>query len=321
MCFILAVFLLRRCNVNKLFSVDLSKINYKEIAEWIIECRNHIKSETYDNKEDYFIDLEAFCDEWEKHAEANSKIYKSDKYKKALVYISFREMISFHFDYGNGKEEINPFLHNFNASIFASDKIEKELTQQFNRYYDKLLKIFEQDTPTDNYKIALHEIVLNQRFNELKVYTRVFVNNKWLKEASFESFLSRCEKIREYEIEFKERDTKNSYVEALKEYGITKTVYNEFISNNKCEQEFGKKMFINLAFALALPFTLADKLLTYNGYSLKGSNRFFDIICSKALFVGFSREITIDLINKKNLELSKAHKTYKGIPNLNINRK
>ena len=37
--------------MNGLFSVDLSKMNYKEIADWIIKCRNEIKKENCENLE------------------------------------------------------------------------------------------------------------------------------------------------------------------------------------------------------------------------------------------------------------------------------
>ena len=121
--------------MNSLFSVDLSKMNYKEIADWIIKCRKEIKKENFENLEKYYIALETFCNEWEKHSEANKSIYQSEKYKKAIVYVSYRDMISFHFDFGSGKEKINPFIYNFENSIFASNKIENELSQQFNKYY------------------------------------------------------------------------------------------------------------------------------------------------------------------------------------------
>lgn len=336
MCFyILAVFLLRRCIImNGLFSVDLSKMNYKEIADWIISCRQCVVRENFDRIEDYYIELEKFCNEWENHSEANESIYKSEKYKKAIVYVSYRDMISFHFDFGSGKETINPFIYNFENSVFASNKIETELSQQFSKYYDKLIKVFEQkeakDTDTSkqekekhdiSYKDTLHDIILNQRFNELKIRTRVFIDNKWLKSSSYDEFLKECDKKRNYEVEFTERTSKSSYCEALEEYGVPKSVYNDFISKNKCEQEFRKKIFINLSFALSFPLSLTEKLLNLNGYTLNGSDRVFDIICKKAFFIGFSRTMTNDLIEKKNAESRKDFKTYKGIPDLNKNRK
>lgn len=110
--------------MNSLFSVDLSKMNYKEIADWIISCRQCVVRENFDRIENYYIELENFCNEWEKHSEANESIYKSEKYKKAIIYTSYRDMISFHCDFGSGKETINPFIYNFENSVFASNKIE-----------------------------------------------------------------------------------------------------------------------------------------------------------------------------------------------------
>ena len=330
MCFyILAVFSFRWCIMNNLFSVDLAKMNYKEIADWIIKCRNEIKKENCENLEKYYIDLENFCNEWEKHSEANKSIYQSEKYKKAIVYVSYRDMISFHFDFGNGKETINPFIYNFENSIFASNKIETELSQQFNKYYDKLIKVFEQDEVEDtekeahkkSYKEKLHDILVNERFNTLRIRTRVFVNNKWLKSASYDEFLKECDNQRNYEIEFIDKISKGNSGKAMDEYGISSTNYNEYMSESKCEQEFGKKMFVNIAFALSLPYTYAERLLNFNGSTMKYSDRIFDIICKKAFFIGFSRDMANDLIKKKNLEIKNDFATYREIPNLDKNRK
>ena len=60
-------------------------MNYKEIADWVIKCRQYVVRENFDRIEDYYIELEKFCDKWEKHSEANESIYKSEKYKKAIV--------------------------------------------------------------------------------------------------------------------------------------------------------------------------------------------------------------------------------------------
>ena len=81
--------------MNGLFSVDLSKMNYKEIAERIISCRQCVVRENFDRIEDYYIELEKFCNEWENHSEANKSIYKSEKYEKVIVYLWCRDMISF----------------------------------------------------------------------------------------------------------------------------------------------------------------------------------------------------------------------------------
>ncbi len=316
--------------MNSLFSVDLSKMNYKEIADWIISCRQYVVRENFDRIEDYYIELEKFCDEWEKHSEANKSIYQSEKYKKAIVYVSYRDMISFHFDFGSGKEKINPFIYNFENSIFASNKIENELSQQFNKYYDKLIKIFEEEkevedtekeTHKKSYKEKLHDILVNERFNTLTIRTRVFVNNKWLKSASYDEFLKECDNQRNYEIEFIEKTTKGNSVKAMDEYGISSSNYNEFRSENYCEQEFKKKMFVNIAFALSLPYTLAERLLNFNGSTMKYSDRIFDVICKKAFFIGFSRNMANDLIKKKNLEIKNNFASYKEIPNLDKNRK
>ena len=68
---------------------------------------------------------------------------------------------------------------------------------------------------------------------------------------------------------------------------------------------FDKKLFVNIAFLLGLNYSCAEKLLNYNGYTFEDSSRQFDIICSKAFKIGFSRQMTIDLIQKRNNELLK----------------
>jgi hypothetical protein len=88
-----------------------------------------------------------------------------------------------------------------------------------------------------------------------------------------------------------------------------------------CEKEFDKKMFVNIAFALALTFSNAEKLLNYNGYTLNSVERQFDVVCSKAVKIGFSREMVIALIDKRNEELKEKNMKYNLIPNITkINR-
>ena len=70
-----------------------------------------------------------------------------------------------------------------------------------------------------------------------------------------------------------------------------------------------------MAFALALNYKNAERLLKYNGYTLNSVERQFDEVCSKAFAIGFSREMAIDLINKRNEELKKKMK-YNLIPNI-----
>jgi len=40
-------------------------MNYKEITDWIISCRQSIVRENFDRIEDYYIELEKLCNEWE----------------------------------------------------------------------------------------------------------------------------------------------------------------------------------------------------------------------------------------------------------------
>ncbi|MBR5536573.1 MAG: hypothetical protein IKU58_01570, partial [Clostridia bacterium] len=64
-----------------------------------------------------------------------------------------------------------------------------------------------------------------------------------------------------------------------------------------------KKFFINLGFALALPYESMVKLLAYNGYTWDSVGREFDDICKQAFRLGFSRKLTNELLKKRNIEL------------------
>lgn len=107
---------------------------------------------------------------------------------------------------------------------------------------------------------------------------------------------------------------------ALKEFGISKSVYNDWRSEAYCEKDFGKKMFVNMAFILGLNYENAEKLLNLNGYTFESVGRQFDEICRKAFKIGFSRDMTIALIEKRNRELAKSNIKFALIPNLTSNK-
>lgn len=92
-------------------------------------------------------------------------------------------------------------------------------------------------------------------------------------------------------------------------------MYNYFYSYDKCEKDFTKKMFVNLGFLLGLSLEHLEILLGYNGYSIsEKSKRKFDQIIRRAFRCGFSREMTIGLID---IEKAKGY----NIPNLTSNSK
>ena len=85
-------------------------------------------------------------------------------------------------------------------------------------------------------------------------------------------------------------------------------------------------MFVNMAFILGLNYDGAEKLLNLNGYTFESVGRQFDVICRKAFKIGFSRDMTIALIEKRNRELkdslkkSSSKKKCSLIPNLTSNK-
>ena len=109
---------------------------------------------------------------------------------------------------------------------------------------------------------------------------------------------------------------KHSYIEGLEANGISKTIYHEFMGFTHSEKAFDKKLFVNMAFLLGLSYPLAERLLNLNGYTFEGSERAFDKLCAKGFKLGFGRELTNALIDKRNIELGGDR-----IPNLQKNSK
>jgi len=58
-----------------------------------------------------------------------------------------------------------------------------------------------------------------------------------------------------------------------------------------------------------------------NGYTLNSRGRTFDKICSRALRCGYSRDMTIALIDSENAILAKKYSPFTPIPNLTKNAK
>lgn len=168
----------------------------------------------------------------------------------------------------------------------------------------------------------MHEVVSTQLFNDIVVYVRVFNDKgKQIKAATYKEALKLCEQEKNYTVEVVRKKKKVGYYQSFKEYDIATTVYTEYISPNYCEQEFNKKIFINLSFALCLNKTDAEKFLKFNGYSISNQTRQFDVICEKSFRIGFGREYTIALIDKFNEEIKAKYPVCKLIPNITKNRK
>ena len=189
----------------------------------------------------------------------------------------------------------------------------EEIDQDYSPVYDLVKEVFASE---DGYKARLHEVVLEQVFSYSSIRVRAFDDKgAWIKTATYKEFIKECEK-QKYTLILETKHKKNSYYRIFDEFDIPKSVYADFISLNACEQEFGKKFFINLGFAMSLNLSLVEKLLNFNGYTIKDKSRQFDVICEKAFRIGFGREYTIALIEKYNTELEKRFDVFKPMPSI-----
>jgi len=199
-------------------------------------------------------------------------------------------------------------------SVRFVETAKKQLEKSSSDEYKNIVDIFKIKNK-NGYKELLHKVISQQLFKEIEVRMRVFKNGNLINEKTYEDFIKLCGDEKNYIIVPEKRKKVRNYNEALKVFEISKTLYNEFRKKELCEKEFDKKMFVNLAFALALNYKNAERLLKYNGYTLNSVEKQFDEVCSKAFAIGFSREMAIDLINKRNEELKK-NKKYNLIPNI-----
>jgi hypothetical protein len=133
--------------------------------------------------------------------------------------------------------------------------------------------------------------------------------------------LEQCENLRNYEIKEEEKKSSSSYLNALEDYDIAKTNYTDYMSVVSAEKAFDKKFFVNLAFALSLPYNYAENLLYYNGFSFIDSVKMFDIICEKAFRIGFGREYVIALIDKYNSDMKKKYPNFAEVQNITKTKK
>ena len=133
---------------------------------------------------------------------------------------------------------------------------------------------------------------------------------------SYSQFVAVCEKNDTYTIKKEKHARRSNYNDALDDCGVTSSIYHDFHGERTCHKDFDKKFFINLAFALALPYQGVVRLLAYNGYTLNSEGRAFDEICKKAFELGFSRQLTIEVIKMKNAELAKSSLPFNPVSNI-----
>ena len=329
--------------ITREFEEDVVSYNFMQLAHWIERCRAVVSKQQYIQKErsneEYLSDVWGFSQEWEEHYRKNESVYKSVKYKKALAYLQFKDRVSFVIDYGIGAVSFPVSAYENSISIiFKVKRIEDEFKKAWNDYYSRIENIFIADDSKraselgidrrtkqpirQTYKEKIAEIVADQAFCNVEIHIRALKDRKLLNESSYDAFIKTCEQDDKYEIKAETRCKKRSYNAALDALGVTSTTYHQWQSEYECEKDIDKKFFINLCFALALPLSMSEKLLELNGFSIRNSQRQFDIICEKALRIGFSQEMTIALIDKLNEERAKGFmgKKFIPVPNLTKNR-
>ena len=302
----------------ELFEKDIKTMGYKELAAWIVACRNVVQREQFNSADDYLESVSRFCLEWSEHYRQNTSTYKSDKFNMALSYIRFIARQKYRLDCGDFKQDIS--CCDLSEENIGYRSILSELQDDFSAEHRAIAKIFKKENRS-TYKAELDELIKNRLFTIDRYQVRVFDDRgQWIKAATMSEFVNKC-KEQKYHPVVKPQKLHSSYQAGLAEYGVTRSAYADFVSENNCEQEFGKKFFINLGFALNLNYTNLSRLLLFNGYSLDPENsaRKFDIVCGIAFQIGFSREYTIALIEKWNRELSRKYSAkYKPIPTLEV---
>ena len=217
--------------------------------------------------------------------------------------------------------KINTFTDTYNnlkSSVISSGKSFDRIRGLYDETHEAVQKAFENNGM--DFKEKIHGYISNQSFAAYKFYIRVLKDGKQLTSKTYKEFMEQCEKNEWYVEEYEFIEKKNNYNNALKEFGISKSVYNDWRSQAYCEKDFDKKMFVNMAFILGLNYENAEKLLNLNGYTFESVGRQFDEICRKAFKIGFSRDMTIALIEKRNRELAKGNIKFALIPNLTSNK-
>lgn len=303
----------------KLFEENLENKNYMELADWLTSCRNMVLRENYNSHADYLYAVDAFCGEWEEFYRQNEDFFKkkAERFKKAVLFASYKKNITCTADYGTKEVIPSDTFQNLSQSFFGERLID-EIDQDFSKAYELVKAVFAYE---DGYKSRLHEVILEQVFRYCSIKIRAFDDNgAWIKTATYKEFIEKCEK-QKYNLILETKYRKNSYYKIFDEFDIPKSVYADFISLNACEQEFGKKFFINMGFALSLNLSLVEKLLNFNGYTIKDKSRQFDVVCEKAFRIGFGREYTIALIEKYNAELEKQYDVFKAMPTITKTKK
>ena len=191
--------------------------------------------------------------------------------------------------------------------------VQEEIRREFLARYQRVTACFEDDNRAE-YKPTLDKLV-RACFNYEDWMVAAAQMGKTLTGNTLMDFISKLGDS--YTLWLNPHTTgKCGFVTGIESVGISKSTYNDYIGFSKSEKAFDKKIFVNIAFLLGLSYPLAEKLLHLNGYTFEGSERAFDKICAKGFKLGFGRDLTNALIEKRNLDLGGDM-----IPNLQKNSK
>lgn len=295
------------------FEQDVSKMNVLALADWLVSCRNRVKRENFDTDSEYYEKLKIFCDKWEQHCENNKRFYDSKEFAFALMYSTVKDnaVLVTKFKGGEHRCPIGSCKDMDSITIAKSNTV-YEIENLMWELFDDMIKIFDEKSFL-KYKKALHEYLVKYRFTEIKINRHI--KGKYFDKVPVSSYdeLEVLAEQHDNYLYMKRTHKKTNYTKGLAQYDITKSVYNYFYSYDKCEKDFTKKMFVNLGFLLGLSLERLEILLEYNGYSIsENSHRKFDQIVRRAFKCGFSRDMTIGLID---IEKAKGY----NIPNLTKN--
>lgn len=306
----------------ELFEKDISILSYRELAEWIISCRQFILKSNFGSVEEYQNSVYAFCHEWQEHYNQNEKIYKSKNFEKAILYIGRKDKLRFKVDFGKGKEDITESILTNTMSVAFIEKAKKIADDKFDEDIKKVDEDLKQCFKNKaEFKNNINSQITGFNFNKINSRLRVFKDNKLVRASSYKELLEQCENLHNYEIKAEDRTSSSSYLNALEKFDIPKTNYTDYMSIVKAEKAFDKKFFINLAFALSLSYNYAENLLYFNGFSVLDSVKMFDIICEKAFRIGFGREYVIALIDKYNSDMKKKYPKFAEVQNITKTKK
>ena len=305
------------------FEQDISRMKVLELSDWLVCCRNQVKRENFDTDSEYYENLKIFCDAWEKHYNKYEAFYTDAKteyrnrFYKALVYTTVKDNITLVTKTYNEEvrcpigscEAINKVTIDTGGTIQA-------IEEQTKFFYNKLEAIFI-DELYDDYKTQLHEkYILEFRFSSI-IFGRWFPKADGIKGIhanTYEELAEKCKRI-PHTVAISIEAKRNNHKKGLREYAVVDSVYKYFRDIYTGEKNFDKKLFINLGFCLGLPLPHLERLLEYNGYSIsQKSQRKFDQIIRRAFKCGFSREMTIGLLD---IEKKKGY----NVPNLTTNSK